>query len=186
MKISEAYAVLGNSEKRQKYDRDTERTTAHPRTHVRRGSHAGSAYGARPASGLSRRQTQFRGPPPSFYRSGGWGSQSERRPSQADAAASAGAARTAGGGGFRAGGFGPGQAQSGWDVPHFDREAHLRTQEQQQRRWMLRRRSGEEDAVYGGAGMLIQFLLVGSVISLALVLPSLFERDSEHKRKPES
>jgi len=186
VKISEAYAVLGNSENRQKYDRDTGRTTANPRTNVRRGSHSSSAYGARPASGLSRRRTQFRGPPPSFYRSGGWGHQGERRQSQADAAATAGAAGTAGGGGFGGGGFGPGQAQSGWDVPHFDREAHLRTQEQQQRRWMLRRRTGEEDGVYGGAGMLFQFLLVGGVISLALVLPSLFERDSEQKRKRES
>lgn len=185
VKISEAYAVLGNSEKRQKYDRDTERTTATPRTHVRRGSHAGSAHGARPASGLSRRRTQFRGPPPSFYRSGGWGSQGERRQSQADAAASAGATGTAGGGGFGGGEFGPGQAQTGRDVPHFDREAHLRTQEQQQRRWMLRRRNEEEDAVYGGAGMLIQFLIVGGVISLALILPSLFERDSEQKRRRE-
>jgi len=50
---------------------------------------------------------------------------------------------------------------------------------------MLRRRTAEEDAVYGGAGMLIQFLLVGGVISLALVLPSLFQRDSEQKRKRE-
>ncbi len=178
--------MLGNFEKRQKYDRTIERTTGIPRTNIRRGSHASSAYGARPASGLSRRRTQFRGSPPSFYRSGGWGSQAERRQSEADAVASAGAARTAGGGGFGGGGFGPGQAQTGWDVPHFDREAHLRTQEQQQRRWMLRRRTAEEDAVYGGAGMLIQFLLVGGVISLALVLPSLFQRDSEQKRKRES
>ena len=51
---------------------------------------------------------------------------------------------------------------------------------------MLRRRTGEEEATYGGAGVLIQFLLVGGVISLALMLPSLFERDSERKRRHES
>lgn len=187
VKISEAYAVLGSPEKRQKYDRDNTRGGAAtgPRTSTRRGSHSSSTYGARPASGLSKRRTQFRGPPPSFYKNGGWGSQGTKRQSQADAGASPGAAGTTTEGGFGGGGYGPGQAQAGWDVPHFDREAHLRTQEQQERRWMLRRRTGGEDADYSGAGMLIQFLLVGGVISMALMLPLLFERDGERKHKHE-
>ena len=71
-------------------------------------------------------------------------------------------------------------------MPHFDREAHLRTQEQQERRWMLRRRTGEDDSGYGGAGMLIQFLLVSGVISVALALPSLIERGYKRKHKRES
>ena len=186
VRISEAYAVLGSHEKRQKYDQELRGAAASLRSNVRRGSHSSSAHGARPASGLSKRRTQFRGPPPSFYRSGGWGTQGAKRQSQADAAASAGGAGPAGGGAFGGGGFGPGQAQAGWEVPHFDREAHLRTQEQQERRWMLRKRTGEEDAGYGGAGMLIQFLLLSGIVSVALVLPSLFGRDSERARKRDS
>ena len=95
----------------------------------------------------------------------------------------AAAAGSASGGVFQGGGYGPGQAQAGWDVPHFDREAHLRTQEQQERRWMLRRRAEGEDAASGGAGMLIQFLLVSGVVSFALVAPSLFERNAGQRRE---
>lgn len=176
--ISEAYAILGNASKRQKYDREIGSASPNLTPNVRRGSHSSSANGARPASGLSKRRTQFRGPPPSFYRNGAWGSQGAKRQAQAEAATSSEGTGYGGGGGY-----GPGQAQTGWDVPHFDREAHLRTQEQQERRWMLRRRNGEDDVGYGGKGMLIQFLLLSGIVSVAVVLPSLFEKDNEPKRK---
>ena len=173
VKISEAYAVLGNPEKRTKYDRDTSGATGAPQTATRRGSHGSSAFGSRPASGLSKRRTQFRGPPPSFYRSGGWGAQGTKRRSQAEGATQ--------GSETMSGGFSPGQAQTGWDndVPHFDREGHRRTQDQQERRRILRRRTGEDDMGYGGASMLIQFLLVGGVVCAAFSLPTLFERRIE-------
>ena len=182
VKISEAYAVLGYPEKRTKYDRDNSGATGGPQTSTRRGSHGSSAFGARPASGLSKRRTQFRGPPPSFYRSGGWGTQGTRRRSQAEGpAAAAGSGGAAQGSETRSGGFSPGQAQAGWDndVPHFDREGHRRTQDQQERRRILRRRTGEDDMGYGGASMLIQFLLVGGVVCAAFSLPTLFERRIE-------
>lgn len=184
VRISEAYAVLGQPEKRSVYDRESRGATNGPHVATRRGSHAGSAFGSRPASGLSKRRTQFRGPPPSFYRSGGWGGQGAKRQSQAGGPA-AGSDRSAQDGGTRAGGFSPGQAWAGQenDVPHFDREAHRRTQEQQERRRILKRRTGEDDMGYGGASMLIQFFLVGGVVVAAFSLPILFERSIKSGRR---
>ena len=75
------------------------------------------------------------------------------------------------------GGFGPGQDPMGWDkdVPHFDRESHFRTQEQQDHR---RRRRIEETSVEydrgSGGDVLRLFLVVGGVLSLACAVPSVF------------
>lgn len=188
VKIAEAYAVLGNHQKRERYDRDNQRVSGASSASIRRGSHTSSTtpFGSRPPSGLSRRRTQFRGPPPSFYRSGGWGSQGEKRQAQAEAAASASADAAAGsanGGARMGGGFGPGGAQTGWsnDVPHFDRQGHFRTQEQQDLR---RKRRMEEQTTYdytGSGSMLINFILVGTAVSLACFMPTLFEKN-ERKR----
>lgn len=87
MRISEAYGVLGNTEKRARYDRDVLRlheAKHHHHHHHRAGSYSSTTAtsgpaGGRPASGLSRRRGTFRGPPPSFYRSGGWGEHGARR-----------------------------------------------------------------------------------------------------------
>ena len=190
VKISEAYAVLGDAQRRERYDRDVYRATAASTSNVRRGSHSSSStpYGSRPASGLSKRRTQFRGPPPSFYRSGGWGSQSTKRQAQADAAASA--STNAASGSFKnrgdtEGGSEPSGMHSNLnnDVPHFDREAHYRTQEQQDQR--RRRRLQEESVDYGGSrgGMLINFLFVGGVLALAGSLPFIFEKKGVLRRK---
>ncbi|KAA6410710.1 MAG: hypothetical protein FRX48_06133 [Lasallia pustulata] len=191
VQISEAYAVLGNAQKRERYDRDNQRVSAASSAGIRRGSHASSTtpFGSRPPSGLSRRRTQFRGPPPSFYRSGGWGSQGEKRQAQAEAAGSASADAAAGSanaGVHMGGGLGPGGAQTAWsnDVPHFDRQGHFRTQEQQELR---RKRRMEEQTAYdytGSGSMLINFILVGTAVSLACFIPTLFEK-SEKKRAHE-
>ncbi|TGZ80415.1 DnaJ-domain-containing protein [Ascodesmis nigricans] len=67
IKISTAYSVLSRPESRQKYDRELgARQHGHHSPH-----YAGSARGSRPASGLSRRKTQPKGPPPSYYAHGG-------------------------------------------------------------------------------------------------------------------
>src|SRR5450432_1534364 len=74
VKISEAYAILGHADKRHRYDGEAIRTGQGPSysdTAPRGSYHSSNPAGGRPASGLSRRRTQFRGPPPSFYRSGG-------------------------------------------------------------------------------------------------------------------
>lgn len=88
MRISEAYSVLSHTERRAKYDRDVLRL--HEQRSAAAGGpgspqHRGASYsstgpaGGRPASGLSRRRGTFRGPPPSFYRSGGWGAHGAKR-----------------------------------------------------------------------------------------------------------
>ncbi|KAI9814999.1 MAG: hypothetical protein M1827_002842 [Pycnora praestabilis] len=183
--ISEAYAVLGNIQKRERYDHDFERASGP--SAGRRGSHSSTSgpAGARPASGLSRRRTQYRGPPPSFYRSGGWGTQGNKRQAEADSAASASRASGERSDERPGEGFGIGGAQATWDdVPHFDREGHLRTQEQQDQR--RRRRMTEELIPTGGGGsVLINFIFVGSIISLAIFLPTLFERKMTRKATDE-
>lgn len=182
IKISAAYAVLGSAQKRQHYDRESKRARDHPPPHSPpRGSHssASTPFGARPASGLSRRRTQFKGPPPSFYRSGGWGVYGRKRQSQAETSGHAGNGESG------AGGFGPGQGQAafGNGVPHFDGEGHHRTQEQQDQR--RRRRIEEENFGYAeGGSVFFKFLLITAVVTFAFI-PTLFEASRDDRRKEE-
>ena len=56
------------------------------------------------------------------------------------------------------------------DVPHFDKEGHIRTQEQQeQRRKKLAYNDSFNDSFNDdqGPSMLLKFLLVGGVVALA-------------------
>lgn len=134
-RLSTAYHVLATPESRQTYDRETFQHTSHQahRSHPSGSYHSTNPAGGRSPSGLSRRRSQFHGPPASFYRSGGWGAHSAKRkeahenPSHAHAYADSATG---------AGGMGPGQDPMGHsnDVPHFDREGHFRTGENQRRR----------------------------------------------------
>ncbi len=70
-------------------------------------------------------------------------------------------------------------------MPHFDRDGHFRTQEQQELR-RRRRMAAADDAVSfegGGSSMLLNFLFVGGIISLAIVVPTVFGRMMDRKRK---
>ncbi|KAL9042196.1 MAG: hypothetical protein Q9180_000776 [Flavoplaca navasiana] len=187
VKISEAYAVLGNPSKRERYDRDHGRVSQGLSHGTQRGSHSSSApYGARPASGLSRRRTQFHGPPPSFYRSGGWGSHGVRRQRQADATASthANVASASGNSGTSGrGGFGPAGLADGldYDVSHFDRDIHIRTQEQQDQR--RQRRAGETAIDYsGGENMVWKFFFVSGILAAACFIPALFDQRKSNRQ----
>jgi hypothetical protein len=111
VRISEAYSVLSSAERRAAYDRDVLRlhdrqrggaAGAHGHGHHHHQHHrGGGSYsstgpaGGRPASGLSRRRGTFHGPPPSFYRNGGWGAHQAKR-SQAHEESTAGGHGTAG------------------------------------------------------------------------------------------
>ena len=190
MKISEAYAVLGSPQTRERYDREIRRSQQPPSGAGGSYSSASAPFGARTASGLSRRRTQFRGPPPSFYRSGGWGAYGERRRAQAEATGEAARAQaqaqsqsqSQATGGPTEGGMGFGQGeQNGFanDVPHFDRDSHHRTQQQQDRRrsWR-RRRQAEASSVHpsqdGGGSTLYTFLLITAIVGIAsspLIVP---------------
>ena len=179
VKISEAYAVLVSPQKRERYDRDIQSAQGASPFNAPRGSHSSSStsFGSRPASGLSRRRTQFKGPPPSFYRSGGWGPHGSKRQAQAEGSGSGGTSAP------RGGGFGPGQGQAGFNnVPHFDHERHHRTQQQQDQR---RRRRIEEESVgfTGGGSVLFQFFLITAVITFAFSITSLFDKGEDGRKK---
>ena len=162
-KISEAYTVLGNSQKRQRYDRDTRGSNSRGSGSDASQSPSSGPAGGRPASGLSRRRTQFRGPPPSFYRSGGWGDRSAKRERQANHTHEPEQPSQ---------GLG-GQESSFSDdhVPHFDRQSHIRTQEQQDE-YRRRRRVRESIPIEPGSGVFINFIFVGGIVSLAVALPT--------------
>lgn len=169
-KISSAYQVLGHEGKRAIYDRDHGIHAHHPSSP--RGSHSsytsavhkgGSYAGSRPASGLSKRRGPFRGPPPSFYAHGGYGTR--RAPPHA----------------------GP----KGKDeddptgfidrnpVHHFNARGHFRTQNAEDVRRNARRSRAMREAIreqeVGSSGdFVIRFIVVCGVLVVASALPGLF------------
>ncbi|ETS82082.1 hypothetical protein PFICI_07084 [Pestalotiopsis fici W106-1] len=201
MRISEAYGTLSSQEKRAKYDRDV--------LGLHRGVSAGhpsgsfsstNPAGGRPATGLSRRRTAFRGPPPSFYRSGGWGAHEAKRSAaqeESTGGASSGKGRTrdhhndgswinenagSAGFGFGAGGMGPGQDPFGHrgDVPHFDRESHEKTQrnteEHRTRSWRLRMGGRDRIEIETDRGPTGMFFVIGGVLLISFMGPYFFSR----------
>ncbi|KAI1495121.1 hypothetical protein F5X96DRAFT_613495, partial [Biscogniauxia mediterranea] len=151
MRISEAYSILSIPARRAAYDRDVLRLqpppSPTPSHHTGSYSSTNSPAGGRPASGLSRRRSTFQGPPPSFYRSGGWGAHTGKRRAAHEESTGTRANATSSGRGT-VGGMGPGQDPFGHrdDVPHFDREAHERTGQNVDRRRAERQREREEAA----------------------------------------
>ncbi|KAI1085130.1 DnaJ-domain-containing protein [Whalleya microplaca] len=203
MRISEAYSVLSIPAKRAAYDRDTLRLhhVSHGHAHHHRGSYASTGpAGGRPASGLSRRRGTFTGPPPSFFRSGGWGAQGAKRRAAHEGFSSSSTSGTgssgngsgsggnaSAGGGSSAGGMGPGQTpfrDAAWGAPppHFDRAAHERTGRESDRRRAARQqemeRSGrsrfaEIEPERGVAGM---FFIIGGIIMVSILGPLALSR----------
>ncbi|GAM84279.1 hypothetical protein ANO11243_022730 [Dothideomycetidae sp. 11243] len=192
VKISEAYAVLGSAEKRAAYDRTITPAAAqhHPRGSY--SSHTANVpAGGRPPSGLSRRKTQFRGPPPSFYRSGGWGEHAAKRAEHAarprtehDRTAQGREEGDAATGGYTQAepGMGPGGFATGADndVPHFDREGHFRTQEgvakarhRSRRPWITEQDVSEAKAA---GNSFTGFLAISGVLAIILGLSSMIDK----------
>lgn len=167
VRISEAYTILGSPKKREQYDRNLRmsdpaptRWSSHSRSHMGHTAQTGPV-GGRPASGLSRRRGQFKGPPPSFYTSGGWGVHEGRRQAAAEATGAAAAASATASARSESA---TRQATSTErvfidenDVPHFDRESHFRTQRRQEERRMRRMADGIEPLEHG-PGMLRNFI----------------------------
>ena len=185
VKISEAYATLGSAEKKGRYDRDFFRQQAPPSGGAGpRGSYssASTPAGGRPASGLSSRRTKFQGPPPSFYRSGGWGSHSEKREEHARQAShtyeAQGEAQSNAAG---AAGTGPGGFQAGFDndVPHFNHRGHYQTHSTiEKTRHRARRRQvrpADEELDYtGGSSTLFNFILITGSLTFIFAVSSVF------------
>lgn len=205
MKISEAYAILSSPEKRAAYDRSIQRLHGQAHGHPRRGSYHSSSMrpaGGRPASGLSKRRGTFQGPPPSFYRSGGWGAQGTKRQAAHDSTMSGGTGTAGEGPGSKdrshseaaggAGGFDP------WQHPnhvrhggarHFDHEAHEQTQHRIEKIVRSRRERGNPtvDQYTGIASSFMPYAaLVGFIIVVSSALHSergVKERKTSSKEK---
>ncbi|RVX70201.1 hypothetical protein B0A52_05534 [Exophiala mesophila] len=174
--ISESYSVLSNPEKRKKYDRDVMRHhhmsrshSGHHRHHGAGGGGSGSSYaGSRPASGLSKRRSIFKGPPPSFY-AHGKPSDNTRHPHQHQHQQQAGSQA----GTFNASAYAdPGS----WD-PAFDSRSVFKTQTHEDYR-RANRRAAElaalrEAAAEDQSNFWTRFILVSGVIVLGLSLATL-------------
>jgi len=201
VKISEAHATLASPEKRAIYDRDFLRATQ-PRSGGGGGgggpsgsySSASTPAGGRPASGLSRRRTQFRGPPPSFYRSGGWGQYSEKREEHASKASHAHEAQgdNTESGGERPAGTGPNGFATGFDndVPHFDQRGHYQTHSgiEKTRHKARRKRTVREEDLETGTGnsVLFNFAMLSGVLGIIYgVTLSVFGAGSNKKKVKE-
>lgn len=197
VQISEAYHILSSPQKKASYDRDLH-AQLHPSHRHPAGSHSShttSYAGSRPPSGLSRRRAQFRGPPPSFFKSGGYDAQRAKwaaGASHAHGEASDSASSTDNTGAGAAGGFGPGQApyrERGFDndVPHFDRQGHKRTHDSVAQHFHKRKTQREgahfaEDLARSGGSLLFNFILVGGAVVLIIMSRNLFKNDGKRKK----
>ncbi|RAH46832.1 DnaJ domain protein [Aspergillus brunneoviolaceus CBS 621.78] len=206
-RISSAYNVLSQPNKRAAYDRDhgiyaqyqNTRSTAtagqHPMgSYSSHGGGAnlhtkGSSYaGSRPASGLSNRRGQFRGPPPSFYAHGGYGRTGRTNP---------GPGSTGGGGSDAAG-----QSSTTTNdedptafihrntVHHFNAKGHYKTQSAEDVRRKERRQKAMEAALkeqYIGSpwGAAMRFAAVCGILVGAATVAGLFQwpREKVSKQK---
>lgn len=162
--LSESYKVLSDPHSRAAYDRDVVRLHHHPHDRPHGSYHSA---GGRSPSGLSRRRGTFRGPPPSFYRSGGWGEQEEKRRKAHEESTGTGGMGDGASSHQNAnsnpwasaqshynpyGGMGPGSdpfhhASAG---SHFDKASHTRTQsrEDQRRSHRARQAMGTKGVQY--------------------------------------
>jgi len=165
--ISESYSVLADPEKRKRYDRDVMRAQAHHRGHGSHSSHQRGTYaGHRPATGLSKRRSAFKGPPPSFY---AHGKPSANTAHQAQAKQAGYQPHMAGT--FNAGAY---TEDGQWD-PAFDYQSTYKTQTHEDYRRKNRRAAAlaaaqaevEEDNFWG------RFIIVSAVIVLSVTVGTL-------------
>ncbi|KAF5001696.1 hypothetical protein FGRMN_864 [Fusarium graminum] len=196
--ISESYTVLSDKNRRAAYDRDVLRLHHHPpQTQAHRGSYHSHQPGGRAPSGLSRRRGTFRGPPPSFYRSGGWGDQADKRrkaheestggggASPHEQSASQNSQQNPWGNPFShessaRGGMGPGDDPFGHqdDVPHFDREGHTRThrrEDQRRKDRRYKRAVGDDDIEFEPQTSITgHFIIISGILATTLLAPLIY------------
>jgi curved DNA-binding protein CbpA len=169
--VSEAYHILSVPSKRAAYDRSI---AVHHAPAGHKGSYS-SRSGARPATGLSKRRAQFRGPPDSFYAQGGYGhgGQSARRAAQAEETADK--HRTKAGHTYTSSPYSEGDAD--FETSHWDREGHFRTHQGLAERYTHRaqenkqrkRREAEEEADTRDA--VLRFAAVSAVVAICVAVP---------------
>lgn len=204
--ISESYTILSDPSRRATYDRDVLRLH-HASSHVHHPAHGSysstNPAGGRAPSGLSRRRGTFRGPPPSFYRSGGWGTQSDKRRKAHEESTGTGAGATGQAeqhtahqhGGHaqhtgpwaeaasrgQYGGMGPGSNpfashRADDHVPHFDKAGHTRTHQREDRRRSHRRRAmGDDDVEFEPQTSLAgHFFIVAGILGVTMLAPLVY------------
>ena len=173
--ISEAYHLLSVPEKRAQYDAQLESSQARGfrwgRTAAAspQGSYSSASFGSRPASGLNKKRSTFRGPPPSFFKTGGYGQQGAKRAEHANydpnTEGQAGAESYGEGGGL-----GPGQQKQGNQVPHFNDKRHKETHENLSEHIKARRRQAMKafrlEEEYNRGGMLMNFMILSGVLGV--------------------
>jgi curved DNA-binding protein CbpA len=192
--ISEAYHTLSVPEKRAQYDAQLHQSqsrswgsggSAYPQ-----GSYSSASFGSRPASGLNKKRSTFRGPPPSFYKTGGYGNHGTKRAeyaySNANAEGQDDAPRESYGDWGT--GYGPGQHRHGHEVPHFDNKRHKETHDQINEHIYARRRRtmrhADVEQEYDRGGMLINFIVVSGVIGMIGMTAKVFgDKNEERSRK---
>ncbi|KAF2021487.1 DnaJ-domain-containing protein [Aaosphaeria arxii CBS 175.79] len=195
VKISEAYHVLSSPDQRARYDA----TLPHAH-HGRPGgaqwygrshSSAQTHAGGRPATGLNKKRGTFKGPPPSFFKAGGYGDTGAKRaayehhyshPHASSSSSSHGSSH--GGGGYE---------EPGSEVPHFDEGRHKRMHDSVNEHILGRRRrraaAAWEERVAaaggpGGFGPIARFALVSGMVGVfGAVVMAFSERDAAADKK---
>ncbi|KAG5928695.1 hypothetical protein E4U42_000124 [Claviceps africana] len=189
--LSESYTVLSDPSARARYDRDILRLHQQQhRDHHGASYHSSHPAGGRTPSGLSRRRGTFRGPPPSFYKNGAWGAQTERRrraQAEAEAAQHAHAhahAHANVNAHTHHGGMGPGSDPFNFAAgdsvpPHFDRDAHARTHrredDRREDRARRRRALGDDDVEFEPQTSLTgHFFIVAGILGATFLAPLVY------------
>ncbi|KAF2117527.1 hypothetical protein BDV96DRAFT_570368 [Lophiotrema nucula] len=199
--ISEAYHTLSVPEKRQAYDRQLieqqDASRGWGRQQAPHGSHSSHSYaGSRPATGLNKKRGTFRGPPPSFYKSGGYGNQHAKRAEYANyqshsSSADQDAQQEAEGSYGEYGGFGPGQTKQGYEVPHFNDQKHKTMHDHVNEHISARRRQRAQqtanekirEEIQRETSSIANFIIVSGVICMIGVSGWLFGGESKSKSK---
>lgn len=183
MRISEAYSVLAHTDKRATYDRDVMRhhqsSNYHPHhshTHRNASYHSTGPAGGRPASGLSRRRTQFKGPPPSFFRNTGSGQSQAYKPEHNGKGPTKEQQQQY----EQQYGFGPGNVnqndrgtRTAPQTPHFDSASNERTHRNLTDRAAERRATAAATAAMAEPSMMVGFVIIMTVIFASAALPAL-------------
>ncbi|KAF9693763.1 hypothetical protein EKO04_008380 [Ascochyta lentis] len=185
--ISEAYHTLSVPEKRAQYD--AQRHQADRRSGWGRrggggqdqpqGSYSSAGYaGSRPATGLNKKRGTFRGPPPSFYNSGGYGRHGAKRAEYAHHNPNPGANEAGPESYGEQGGYGPGQQRHGHEVPHFDNVRHKETHDHVHEHILKNRKRSSlyrRDQDYARGDMLVNFLTVSGIVAIIGATVKIFE-----------